>query len=649
MREINFRHSVKGTLVLAVLSILIVLCAFVVSDGLYNLDEFVIASSVEALHSKGSLVIENGYGKFASESLKLMLLVDGPHGLVPQYPVGTTALGASLMGLLGIRGLIVLNALAAAASLFATRALARQLFNDEKVALFAALLLCLGTFWLEFAYGIWPHAMSALFVTCALLCALKAIDADGHRTTKWALLSGLAIGAGMLLRLDTILILPPIGACILLFGCKPLRSIIAGTAGVIPGIVAMSITNHYKFGSYNPFSYGRHGGLTDLSTHVIVIGVAAAAVLVLVFARRNPWPRVPRASASIALIGTIGLVCAIPVLRNHAWQYLSGCWALLVDAGTIQDPRPGIAANSDGVLFFWGFVKKALGQSMPWIGVLLVWAMKPKAGGRNRALAVLLLTFGLWSFPFILTAWHGGLGSNMRYFSPLLPLLSAMGAAAWFKLLSITGNTSRSALPGVAAGLLAIAVWTWYGPSGLGGSQQIMSTYLFLMTCLACGLVCLTEKHRKNAAHAAQFLVAAGFSVSVVFGLLDLSASQSRRNLMARSSDALSAIPTHSLVYGSPEMLASRIGNPDGWIALPSSHINSAIDYALPRAAIDAGYRVYAPQRFAAAIAQTNPEFGIGPQIYEYPGGRMLEISLRPDDSEAVERSSGTLETPTPN
>lgn len=629
IQTLDPRRFVPGTPVLACLATLIVLGSLVVSDGLYNLDEFVIAASVDALRSNGSLTFDNGYGQFGSDSLKLWLFAKGPHGLASQYPIGSTALGALLTGPMGIRGLIVMNALAAAASLFVTRRLARLLFDDDKIAFNAALLLGTCTFWLEFAYGVWPHAMSALLVACALLWALKSIDANGRDATRWALFSGLAVSVALLLRMDSLLILPPIGLCVYLLGRHPWRALVAGAAGLVPGIATMSVVNHHKFGSYNPFSYGQPGGATDLGGHTAAIASVVLVGLALLLIKRAPLQRITRTHFVAVFAIAAALVLAVPSLRGYAWDYSHGFWALVVDSGVIRDPRPGMGANADGVLFFWGFVKKAVGQSLPWIGVLFVLALKPRTERLNRFLIIASITFGLWTLPFMVKAWHGGLGSNMRYFLPLLPFVCATAAAAWVKLLAIAGGNSRISLLGAVAGLLMVALWTWFGPSRLAGAQQIMSTYLLLATSLACMLVWLVESQRKQSAQLAQFMVAAGFSVSAAFGLLDLSASQAQRNLMAQTSDTLSTIESPSLIFGPPEMLTFQIGRPEGLIALSPGNTENSIDFDLIDKAIEAGYTVYATRGFAALVTESNRRFELGPNSRDYPGGRIIEISPR--------------------
>jgi 4-amino-4-deoxy-L-arabinose transferase-like glycosyltransferase len=617
------------TRVMLLVAAVIVICAAFVSSGLYIIDEFVILASAKALYAESSLAIRNGYEIFHSDSLKLWLFAQGPHGLTSQYPVGSTVLGALLMDWFGVRGLILVNAVAAAATLFATRQLGRQLFADDDIGFAAVVLLAFGTFFLEFAFGIWPHATSTLAVTCALLFTVRALDADAAGAAKWALLSGLSVGAGFMFRLDTILVLAPIAVSTILYARHPVRSLMAVAAGLVPAVVAMSLVNQYKFGTYNPISYGRTG-LTDVSSHVAAIGICALAVSGLFAFRYAPWRRLPRRWLASIAGATLLLALALsPSLRAGAWQFLRGSWAILVDASFIRDPRSGVGSDANGVVYFWGFVKKALAQSMPWLGVLSVWIGARRDDRQNRALVVAAVTLALWAPPFLYTAWHGGLGSNMRYFLPMLPLLCVVAAAAWFQLLAMTGGRSRMMAPAAMAVLAMIALWTLYGPSGLAGVQQIASTYLFLAALIACALVHAGWSRGRWTAEAAQFLVVAGLVMAILFGILDLHASQTRRSNTARISSALSVMPPRSLVFGPPELFTFQLDRKDGLIALTASTTSDELDLGLMRAAARQGYGVYVPPPVAVAVTRALPEFVVGPTVYRYPGGGLVQVSLR--------------------
>lgn len=613
---------------LAGITLLLVAGAFVVSDGLYNIDEFIYLAAVEAMRARGSLVIENGFEEFGAESLKLWFLVKGPNGLAPQYPVGSTLAGVPFAILFGTRGLIILNALAAAATLFVTHSLARSLCGDKRAAFLSVLVLVAGTYWLEYAYGLWPHALSVFFVTTALFCAVRALR-EGAGVVGWGTLSGLAVGAGFLFRTDSILILPAIGATLILFAERPWRGIAGGILGLLPAAGIASFANELKFGSFNPLSYGpRDGGGVAPSSHLGSLAIACLIFMFLLAVRHVRWRREFNDPALVAGIAFVGLVCTVPVMRELALQYFTGAYALVVDAKTINDPLPEIFRNADGVLFIAGAPKKALGQSLPWLGLLLMLVMQPWHAENRRAVIIVLVALVFWTLPFFMRSWHGGFGSNMRYFLPLLPLLSILATKLWIDLTNVTGGESRLVVPGAIAGVGLLAGWILLGPSHFAGAQQIMPTYLLFAVALASLLAGWHGRGRIAIAHAAQFVVAAGFIVSTMFAIKDFEASQFNRAGIARASDALSHIPSPSLIVGYPEIFTFQIGRPGRLIAAPD-RLTGKIDIRLLQDALASGYRTFVHGRFVKAVLQEAPNLVPGTVRYEYPGGNVIELVLR--------------------
>ena len=619
-----------GRTLLVGLVLLIPLCAILVSDGLFTIDEFVLAASARAIAVGDGLVFHNGYEHFGSDSLKLWLFSVGPGGLVAQYPVGTSYVGATLWGLAGVRGMIIVNAMAAGATLFVVYGLARSMLGDARVGLMAALLLGLGSFWLEYAFGVWPHSISVFLITLSIWCVVSALDQDARRSFHLALLAGFCIGGAMLFRIDSILAAPPLAAAIYIFSVNPVRTLVGCILGGLPGVVALSVSNYYKFGTFNPLSYGKDGGNTELGNHAAALVVLITVAVIVVLARHIDWRRIrggwQLSTATIILV----VVASVPTLREFVVKYAYGAWVLFVDAGAVTDTRAGVMRRPDGVLYFWGFVKKALGQSLPWAGLLLLWLGGDRSAKQNRMLVVVALFSFLWSFPFVVTAWHGGLGSNMRYLLPILPLLAVACAGGWFRLAERVGIRGRDLFVGVIAGISLILIWAWCTPSGMAGAQQIMSTWLLAAVCFsaiavgAAGRLGGTWLSRQ-----AQVVGVLAISVSITFGLLDLYSSQRQRASNKRTSEMLAAIPEPSLIYGAPELLTFQLERPQGLIALTPSTDSNEFDLELARAAIGQGYKVYAPAQSSAAIAQLVPDLAAGPDFYPAPNGGMLEISLK--------------------
>jgi 4-amino-4-deoxy-L-arabinose transferase-like glycosyltransferase len=465
-----------GTVVLIAIAagILIYAGAFA-PVGLKLIDEVIYNAAAVSFADRGALIVENGWDRFGADALRINFLVPGPHGLASQYPPGAAVLGAPLQRLFGLQGLILLNALAAMATLFVTRAVARSAFGREDVALSAVLLLVLASFWVEYAFGIWPHSLGTLMVLIAFWAGLRGLAADPAAALRWAVLAGSVAGAGLLIRADTVLIVPALAAAAILFAPRPWSMIGAGLAGLAPFVALASWVNHYKFDRWNPLTYGldKPGGV-ELSGHVPVILLVAGVFLCLAVARglrwqpgRGPWILLACAAAALALL--------VPPVRALFIAYGQGFFGLVVDAKPLPNFEP---TEWNGVVYFWELPKKALGQNMPWIGCLLGAVFLPLTARERRVLILCALAAFVWTLPFILRSWHGNYGANMRYFLPLLPLLAVVGAWLWHRLADMTGAGGLVlGLGAIYAGGLA-ALWSVLHASGFDGAQQIMSTHL---------------------------------------------------------------------------------------------------------------------------------------------------------------------------
>ena len=76
--------SLNGASILLPIALALLVGAFLVSPGLFIIDEVIVLSGAQALLSTGGFVVENGWSEFSSPDLKLWLFVAGPHGLAPQ-------------------------------------------------------------------------------------------------------------------------------------------------------------------------------------------------------------------------------------------------------------------------------------------------------------------------------------------------------------------------------------------------------------------------------------------------------------------------------------------------------------------------------------------------------------------------------------
>jgi len=620
------------------LSAIILLSVLIVSPGFFSIDEAIYYIGARAIAEHGALGIDNnGYAQFHSESLKLRYLIDGPQGLTPQYPAGSVLLAGMLLPVLGPRAFILLNALAAVGTLFTVRKICLSQFKSEAVARIAIALLVAGTFWVEYAVGIWPHMLSAYFALQAYWFALRHLDFDG-KDYRYATLSGLFAGVGILFRLDAALAVPAIGLIMVMFAPRFVRSSFWFGAGVLPSLALLSGLNYLKFGSPNPFSYGQSGGNTDLAAY----GAAFAALCVgfgaLVLWRKVGW-KVDRKVAIASLLIVGGALLFIPATNAWLLRFWNGFLALVVDARNIEEHRIEYKRGPGNTLVAWGQVKKSLGQSIPWIGLMAILLTSGVQKEDRRVFAMLFIFIATMTMPFILLSWQGGGGSNMRYFLPVLPALCILCA----KLISDLWSQVPRAIMFVAAGVWAALglclAWTLLHPSRFVAVQQILSTYILLVIALTSIAAGIDWRFRQAARGLAIVVLAAGFIMSMSFALSDFAAAAQRRASNYSSHQVVADLPAPSLVIAYPEWAADQIpGN--GSILAVRDELTRKIDPQLIVHALDAGYRVF----IVSFEFDASRDLPLGVESiatdYEFPGGRMIELRRRAARPSSVKTTS---------
>lgn len=584
------RSTDRHSAVLILLAVTLFAAAFVVSPGLFTVDEVIFKLGSLAILQNSSFVVENGWSEFASEDLRLWLLVNGPAGLVPQYPAGHAVLGAPFIWLFGERGLMMVNVIAGIGLIFATYALARRLFADRTAALLAVALLFGASFTIEYIYAVWPHIVPMLGVTMALVWIVDCLDAEDNLGRK-AMAAGAAIGLGFLVRTDTILAIPAFGLIVLLLAKAPIRTGFFFGLGLLPAAALAAAANHIKFGSFNPISYGQTaGGGTSLSSHIAPIIALALISAILIAWRFTSW-RPGKREYTLGLVALAAFLLFSETARKLIENYLSGAWALVFDATAITEGRSGMTALPDGTLSFWGHWKKALGQSMPWLGLLALAIGRPAEKNIRRSQLVILILVTIWTLPFFVMAWHGGMGSNMRYLLPLLPALSALSAKLLVDLMQTVPNALRILLWGGLLGLWLLVIWIIYHPSHVPGSQQLLSTYLFLSIAALALLSQVRWDSRGSVRIACLGSIGAGLTVSLAFLALDFTKAQSTRAGDVEMNRTLAKLPDHAVVYAPARFLASWAFKPGRIAALPSEQ-DGGFDYALIDKALAKNYRV---------------------------------------------------------
>ncbi|PQA87912.1 ArnT family glycosyltransferase [Hyphococcus luteus] len=432
--------TLTGRIALPALALVLAAVAFLVPPMPFITDGAVYAEMAQAMAGHGWLHIAENGGVEGAPALQKWLTVVYDGKVYPQYPSGYALIAAPFYLAFGMRGLLLLNALASALALAMTFQLCRRLWNDRAVAFAASALLGGATYLSTYAFAIWPHALALVFYLGAALAAVEGAGAQGReRRLGWMAASGLFIGLGVNIRVDMILALPAVLLWLRLFVLPKERAAAAAVlVGTLPGLALSAWFNWMKFGRASPFSYGSDGGFTNAS-HYLAVALAAGLVLAglllvnlpgaLQALRRRPKP---------ALFGGAGLLLVLAALAwPLVWPTLRGLWVLVVDLQALQPKyfRNGVGYDAYGHLLFWNFPKRALLQSAPFFALAVI----PVIGffrGRNVGPCALCLLFA--AAPIVFYAqneWHGGGGYNMRYFTPALPFLSILTADGLVRLL----------------------------------------------------------------------------------------------------------------------------------------------------------------------------------------------------------------------
>lgn len=605
------------------MGLLVLIGLVLVSEGLFTIDEFSQLAGARAL-ATGSFAVVNGGTELNSPQLVLWTMVAVPTGLVPQYPVGPAVLAAPLINSVGATSLVMQNVIAGIGTIFASYLLSQRHFGGARVANIALSILLLSTFFLEYTYGIWPHGTAVFFATATFLCLFEL--ADSRTDSIWlAIVLGLVAGAGILFRTDAVLILPIIGLVFLLYSDSPIRSMLLVGIGVAPSVAIVSILNKLRFGTYNPLSYGQdHGGGTSLSGHLPTIFILVAGGLVVLGARRIAWTPGKLGWTLILALG-LSVLATVPVVRNLLLAYIDGAWSLFGDMRNVHDTRIGVARGPADEFTYYGLVKKAAGQSMPWIGLL---ALVPfvVTGRVRRSAGIALIAVFIWTLPFCVLAWHGGMTSNMRYFLPIVPLTTALVGAAISFLWSRPQNPRLVILSGGAIASVLFAFWVYFHPTGFAGVQQILATYM-LVTAVICAVLSGILWKRSSVVHSLALGVGgACFFAAFVFATFDFVIAQERREQSVMLSEANANLPDRTLVYAPARNITQWIFKPGHYAALPSSE-DGHFDANLIEDALSKGFRVLIWETYANERFREEYSGRISTSEYSAGGLKFLEIN----------------------
>ena len=287
----DIRSQNGSTSALLLVSALTVLIAgFFVSDGHLNIDEGVYHLMVRDYVATGEFSLWTGYETFQTAELTWPAVVDRDGQLFSQYPQLYAILAAPLFALMGYKALFLINALASVGSLWLTVWLARFLFPERPIAASAGLIFVFASYSWDYAFASMPHALSVFCVVAAVALAVRAHSGlEDARSFLLVIAAGLIAGLSVGIRLDAIFVLPALVVPFLFRSpWRPLHAL-ATVAGALPGLMVVAAINQDKFGSFNPFTYGRESaGNASSVLPYFTIAAFGAIVLIGVWALTRP-------------------------------------------------------------------------------------------------------------------------------------------------------------------------------------------------------------------------------------------------------------------------------------------------------------------------------------------------------------------------
>jgi hypothetical protein len=458
-----WRRRVKILLLAVLVPIHIVVTLFTAVPGYLSQDDMFYHWMAESMAGRGSLDLWNGYGEFPSP--ELVHPAHTAHGsrIFPPHPYLFPVLAFPFYRVAGFFGLIVLNCLCFMGLVALCFFTARKLFHDDDLALNSCFILIFGTFAWEYSQAAWPHISSTLFILAAFFLFVDAFLAQTPRRARWlAVASGLVGGLAMGIRIDCMLVF---AGLILPFlysrPCRPVEAMLV-LVGALPGLTLLAVTNHVKFGVFNPLTYGGAVVMSHLPSGSVIIPLAIAMLVVWVTSRERVVERfegrILRLYVAAAVVLLLGLLI-MPEVRKVAMSAFANAYTMLFDIRSLsaESSFPPMSRIAGGAVVYNGALKKGLLQSLPFLPLLIVpgWSLFLRSEDRT-ALAVLAPVPAAYlaynSYAFLQLEAGGGLGFNLRYLVPCLPFLAILCA---FGLRELRRRSGRPLSLPLAAGACA--------------------------------------------------------------------------------------------------------------------------------------------------------------------------------------------------
>lgn len=550
-QDLDIRFVAFGLIVLAILG------ALFAPAMPFTIDGVIYTDMAKAMSENGSFAIASNGGVDGAPALSKEITFENNGLAYPLYPSGYAIIAAPFYALMGVRGLLLMNGLAFLGCAFLVYHISRRFFADRFIHIASLTVFVVATFVTNYVTAIWPHMLALLTWLGAIACAISAAEETSDLRRTWMLIaSGLVIGLGISIRIDSILIYMVLFIWLRVFS-RPADRLapLWLSSGLLPGLVLSALMNAEKFGIFTPLSYGPSSGATQLGSYAVILTAGGLSFLALwllnfpaIFSTLNKrlGPR------NLLLAGVTATGIALFIAGGFIFDTLYGVYVLVFNLQAHNAyTQAGVELNEYGHLLFWGYPKKALIQSLPYLPLLLIPGFWFFRGKHVKAVSLCLLAIAAPITFYALNQWFGGGSYNLRYFIPTLPFIAILSAAALHDLTKVAGSVSRPVLlfAGVsAAGLyvgmqaLGQAVPSLYAPAAL------YPQWIIAFLC-ACFVVSFLHFRRPTIAKAT--LVVSSFAL--IYGALVSLADESghekaRAELRGYAQVISSALPQNALV-----------------------------------------------------------------------------------------------------
>lgn len=444
--------TVAGILAFILLSGLVL-----IRVGVFSIDESTMLLGFDGLSKSGKLKIFNDYESFKVPELNAYKGVVNGDELYVSYAPLYFYLLLPIYVAFGPFGLIIINLMAAAISVFIFYRLTVDITGNESIAVKTILLFVFTTFFFEYTIAIWPHMLTMMLILLTVYLFRMGITGAGAKDFMF-FYAGLFLGVAAGIRSSSMIILFLLIFLVFWEKNDCLKRIGLMILGIYPPLGFISFINHRRFNTINPVAnnIGSNFDIQGVNIIVPVMVIFLSIYMIFLhyflskyFKRDNSaskgkikTERLQKISVGILSAGGLVIILAVIFHFREFYGYGKNFLGYLFNSYFVPKlPYEGAVYIEPGLLTYLGVIKKAVLQSCPFL-ILIFTApyILGKTEGilRSDKRLVSLFCFGIPLF-YSLFNFHGGMGFNGRYFLELLPW-GTLIAVLWIERSKITSQ-----------------------------------------------------------------------------------------------------------------------------------------------------------------------------------------------------------------